>query len=234
MVDDQLTVAQAAKILEVTPDAVRKLLGSGDLAGNKRGRDWVVDGAAVERRRRRPPSTGRPLAALTSWGVILEHSPRSEFERASEWTESARSCGRGWLANHDPLAEAGRLRARARLERFDAHPSQIPRLLDRHVLVTGISAAETVGLSGGPLDAAELYAPIGARPTFQRLHGLAAGDGPIAIRWVDDELWNQLTSAALPWAPGRPNFAPRLAVLLDLLESDDPRARREAARALAA
>lgn len=227
-------MAEAAQILEVTPDAIRKLLGSGDLAGSKRGRDWVVDGAAVERRRRRRPSSGRPLAPLTSWGVILEHSPRREREPPSEWAQVARSRGRRWLATNDPLADAERLRSRARLERFDAHPSAAEQLLDGHVLATGISAAHTVGLLGTRAGAVELYAPSGARSTLQRRHGLVAGEGTIAIRWVDDELWHQLTTAALPWAPDRPNIAPRLAVLLDLLESDDPRARREAERALAA
>ena len=52
-----------------------------------------------------------------------------------------------------------------------------------------------------------------------------AGPGPVHVRWVPDELW--------PLLVGDPDGrAPRAVVLLDLLESDDPRARRQAANAL--
>jgi len=45
------------------------------------------------------------------------------------------------------------------------------------------------------------------------------------IRWVDDDVWPLLDEDG----DGR---APRVAVLIDLLEHDDPRARRQAATAL--
>ena len=53
-------------------------------------------------------------------------------------------------------------------------------------------------------------------------HALEPGDGPVLMRWVPDELWPMVTG----------DVAPRAAVLVDLLEHDDPRARREAERAL--
>jgi len=53
-------------------------------------------------------------------------------------------------------------------------------------------------------------------------HALEHGDGPVLMRWVRDELWPVVAA----------EIAPRAAVLVDLLEHDDPRARREAEREL--
>jgi hypothetical protein len=124
-----------------------------------------------------------------------------------------------------PLAEhADRLRERARREVFDAHPSELARLRNRpDLLLTGASAADVVGLVG-ETQAVELYAPAGNRAAMMAEHALLTGSGAVTVRWVPDELWAALGVA------GR--LAPRAAVLVDLLESDDPRARREAARAL--
>jgi hypothetical protein len=46
----------------------------------------------------------------------------------------------------------------------------------------------------------------------------------LLIRWVPDAVWRVVGA----------EVAPKAAVLVDLLEHDDPRARREAVRALAA
>lgn len=66
----------------------------------------------------------------------------------------------------------------------------------------------------------------GRREALIADHALAPGPGPVRIRWVPDEVWPLLDR-------DRDGRAPRTAVLLDLLDHDDPRARREAARALA-
>jgi hypothetical protein len=82
-----------------------------------------------------------------------------------------------------------------------------------------------VGLVGDG-SAVEIYAPAARREELIDEHVLEPGPGPVRIRWVRDEIWPLLDRDH----DGR---APRAAVLLDLLEHDDPRARREAARALA-
>ena len=77
-------------------------------------------------------------------------------------------------------------------------------------------------LAGG----VEAYATAAHRAAILGDHALMpASDGPIRIRWVPDELWPHLHQDG-------DRRAPRAAVLLDLLESDDPRARRESTRAL--
>lgn len=92
------------------------------------------------------------------------------------------------------------------------------------VLATGVSAGDVVGLVG-PATSIEMYAPISHRDAIVDGHALVPGAGPVRIRWAPDAVWPLL-------APEGNRRAPHAAVLLDLLEADEPRARREAARAL--
>lgn len=229
--DLPLTIAEAAAILEVTPDAVRKLATNGTLIATKHGRDWAIDPSSVERRRRGNPVAGRPLSRETAWGVILEASAAPRIGAA--WEVPARDRGRRWLARYDLVADAARLRNRARLERFDVHPSQRKELLESSLATTGISAARTLGLTAGPDDQVEIYALAKARHRYIREFGLVPADGPVTIRWIAGSAIHAAMAMRSPTASDAVP-APRAAVLLDLLDSDDPRARREAARALAA
>ena len=218
-----MTVREAAERLGLTPVAVRHQISTGSLSATKRGRDWWIDRRRVERRARQEISKGRPLSPPLAWGILLAAS--GEEQAANELAGRYRSRMRAWLAEH-PLAEyAPQLRARAELEELDAHPAELPRILARpDVLATGASAARQIGLVGEP-DHIEIYAPKAHRPQVLKEHALRVSEsGPVRIRWIDDGVWSML--------PRRSREAPRAAVLVDLLESDDPRARREAARAL--
>jgi excisionase family DNA binding protein len=220
-----ISVQEAADALGVGPAAVRRRIASGSLPAVKRGRGWWLDGREVERMRRQPPGQGRPLSAEMAWAVLLVASGDDEQAASAARRERYFSRVRAWLREH-PLAEhAARLRARARAEDFDAHPSELARILARpDVLATGGSAGSAAGLVGRS-SSAELYAPAGHRTAIMAEHGLDPGAGAVRIRWVPDALWPLLSA-------GGDSQAPRAAVLVDLLESDDPRARREAARAL--
>jgi hypothetical protein len=161
-----------------------------------------------------------------AWAVLLLASgDEAAAESAVAGRDRYRSRLRAWLREH-PLSHYGhRLRARAYTEEFDVHPSELERILGRpDVLATGISAGDTVGLVGLPAGV-EAYAPAGQRDLIINDHALVPGSGPVRIRWAPDEVWSVLERDG----DGR---APRAAILLDLLESDEPRARREAARAL--
>ena len=220
-----VSVQEAAGRLGISPEGVRQHAAAGRLGAVKRGRQWWLDAREVERMDRQRPRGGRALSLDMAWALLLMSS--GDFAAAEQAAKHRRYVSRAqdWLASHSLADEAPRLRARARLERFDAHPSELPRLLQRSdVLATGISCGDLVGLVGGER-AAEVYAPAGRRGTIVDEHGLEPGDGPVCIRWVPDELWPLLDR-------DRDGRAPRAAVLLDLLENDDPRARREAARAL--
>lgn len=220
-----LSVGEAADRLGISPVAVRQHIASGRLAAVKRGREWWLDGHAVERLARQPPAGARPLSPAMAWAVILlvsgEDAPAREAAGRARYSSRARA----WLRDHPLPEHAARLHARARTEELDAHPSEVDRILARpDVLATGASAGETVGLLGRA-SGIEVYAPAGHQEAIVEEHALMPGGGPVRIRWVPDELWPALDRDG-------ERRAPRVAILLDLLESDEPRARREAARAL--
>ena len=160
-----------------------------------------------------------------SWGILLLASGEDAAAARAVHGARYRSRMREWLGSHSLVDRASSLRGRAGSEEFDAHPSELTRILARaDTLRTGISAADAVGLVGGDA-AVEIYAPAGGRDALVDDHVLERGPGSVRVRWVRDALWPLLDGA-------RDGRAPRAAVLLDLLEHDDPRARHEAARAL--
>jgi excisionase family DNA binding protein len=221
-----LSVDEAAVRLGISPAAIRQRIASGRLPAIKRGRSWWLDEKSVQRYVRQPTTPGRPLSPRMAWAVILLASNDEERAKVLASRERYPSRMRAWLKSH-PLAEHGqKLRSRAQAEDFAGHPSEMKRVLERpDTLATGISASDLVGLVGkGP--GVEAYAPAGHRAAILKEHALAPNvGGPLRIRWVPDELW--------PHLPRDDNRAPRAAILLDLLESDNPRARRESRHALA-
>jgi hypothetical protein len=199
---------------------------SGRLPAVKRGRDWWLDAHAVERMRRQRPGGGRPLSPAMAWAVVLLASGDEAAAREVAGRDRYWSRARAWLRDHPLDEHAARLRARAQIEQLDAHPSELKHILRRpDVIVTGASAAEAIGLVGSA-SGVEVYAPASQRAALVDEHALVPGHGPVRVRWVPKELWPHLLG-------DRDRQAPRVAILLDLLESDEPRARREAARALA-
>lgn len=225
--DNRLSVRDAAQRLGIEPMSVRRHINAGSLSATKRGRDWSIDAASVERLARQRHGRGRALAPHMAWAILLLASDLPVSAQAIAGHVRYRSRAAAWLAAN-PLAEhADRLRVRATGERFDLHPAEVSRLLAREgVMRTGLCAAQPYGLIGGR-EEAELYAPASARGQLVEEHALSPGAGPGLIRWVRDDLW--------PLIPRREDgSAPEGAVLVDLLENDDPRARRVAARVLRA
>jgi excisionase family DNA binding protein len=221
-----ISVQEAAGELKLSTITVRHHIASGRLPAVKRGGAWWLDAGEVERMRRLPPGSGRPLSDEMAWAVILNASGSLEQAAAMAGRDRYVSRANAWVRDHPLARYASRLRARARVEEFDAHPAELARISARDdVLRTGISAGDEVGLVGGSRDI-EVYAPAGHHDAIVDGHALDEGAGAVRIRWIRDELWPLVAAAS---AKGR---APRTAVLLDLLESDDPRARREAEAAL--
>jgi excisionase family DNA binding protein len=218
-----MTAAEAAERLGMSERAVTQLASSGALEAAKRGNVWWIDADAVARRAREGRSAGRPLAPAVAWAVILLASDDPRWRALSTHGHQPRRA-REWLHTHELSEDAFRLAHRARREVFDAHPSELSRVESRpDVMRTGISAAAEVGLHGGQGEV-ELYASEDRRELITVEHGLQARQGSILMRWVPAEIWQRVEG----------EVAPRVAVLLDLLEHDDPRARREARQALGA
>lgn len=223
--DLQLSVREAAERLGVSPAAVRLRIAGGELPAVKLGRDWRLDEREVLRLARRGDGSGRPLSPAMAWAVLLLASGDALKADRLAGAPRYRARARQWLREHPLADDAARLRERARREQFEAHPSEVDRLRERpDVLLTGGSAADAVGLVG-QAQAIEFYASASQRDSIIAEHALLTGAGDVAVRWVPDDIWRALDAAD--------GVAPRAVVLVDLLESDDPRARRGAARALA-
>lgn len=221
-IDDPMSVREAAETLGVDERAVRLMASAGKIDAAKRGNAWWIDRRAVERRRRQQPGRGRPLSASMAWSVLLLASGHPSPDELFAGKDHRAARARRWLESHSLADHAPRLRARAHRESLAAHPSELSRLAARpDVMRTGISASDSVGVHGGR-DEVELYAQAGRRAHILTEHALEPGDGPVLMRWVPDEIWSSVVR----------EVAPRAAVLVDLLEHDDPRARREADRAL--
>lgn len=217
-----VSVQEAADRLGLSAMTVRHHVASGRLPAIKRGGAWWIDVRAVERMRREPRDLGRPLSAEMAWAVILLDSGDADGAAVVAGRDRYLSRARAWIRDHPLDRHASRLRGRAQAERFDAHASELARVADREdVLRTGVCALEEAGLVGSA-DSVEVYAPSGHRDSIVAAHALDQGAGAVRIRWVRDDLWSHIVAAGVA---GR---APRTAVLLDLLDDDDPRARREA------
>jgi hypothetical protein len=92
---------------------------------------------------------------------------------------------------------------------------------------TGIPGSEEyrLGLHGGD-PAVDGYVPASLLPVLLEEHALATvrrGRGNVTLRAVPDELWPHIGDGV----------APRTVVVVDLAESDDPRARRIGQAAIA-
>ncbi len=212
-----ISVSEAADLLGVEERAVRLMAASGDIEAIKRGNAWWLDRRAVERRGRLQPGRGRRLSPAMAWSVLLLASG-SRNDAAAIGARHHPARARRWLDTHSLADDASRLSARARREAFDAHPSELDRLVRRAgVMRTGISATDVVGVHGGGR-VVEAYAPASGRDAIVEAHALDPVDGPVLLRWVPDELWPAVHR----------DVAPQCAILVDLLEHDDPRARREA------
>jgi excisionase family DNA binding protein len=224
---DVVTLEEAAARLGLSRVRVQKLVESGRLPASRRAGAWWIDARALERRRRDPPGRGRPLSSAAAWLVLLLASDEPETPEWRSLLTHGHMLGRArrWLDAHSLVENSSALRARAEREQLDGHPSEFPLILaQEHVRATGISAASSIGLSGGP-EEVEFYAPLSMRAVLLDDHALGpAANGAVVARWVPDAVWPAVAAG---------QRAPGAAVLVDLLEHDDPRARREAAAALA-
>lgn len=220
-----ISVREAADALGISPAAVRHKITSGSLAAIKQGRDWRLDERVVLGLARQPTRAGRPLSPEMAWAVLLYASGNPAAAARMFDHPRYRARAQSWLRDHPLPEHAARLRSRARSERFNIHPAEVPRLLEReNVTRSGLSVPGALGLVGGS-EAVEAYAPESAREDIVDDHALQPGDGSVLLRWVPGSVW-----ARLPHTQS----VPLAVVLVDLLDSDDPRVRREAGKTLAA
>jgi hypothetical protein len=210
-----VSVANVASELGISPRRVRQMLADGQLVGERIGRDWVVDRARIEHARRLRHLAGRPWRPASAWAVLAIAGGGG-----SEFSPVVRSRARHRLAERGLVELVDRLVARAERRSFYGHPAALQRLRQEQGAVRGgVSAAAVhdVDLVGG--DLLEIYFPeqrLGALIERYALDDDAERPN-VLIHAVDDAVW--------PFDAGV-EFAPWPVVAVDLLESEDERARR--------
>lgn len=214
---EPLGVAQAAKLLGVSPRRVRQMLAEGSLVGTRVGRAWIIDPEQLRRVEGRRAAVGRPWNTASAWAVLRLADGESQNLSPVERSRAKTRLGLGL----DQLV--GRLVARADHRWFYAHPGVLGRLANLPVLVrTGVSAAVELGAD---LLVAEAFEGYVRASDLDGLVGQFALEGQadrsnVLLRVVDDSVW--------PFEAGQ-RVAGRAVVALDLFESDDPRTSRAGA-----
>jgi excisionase family DNA binding protein len=219
----EIAVAEAATRLGISEPRVRQLLASGDLAGRRLGKIWLVSAQSVAEMRQRgsrPP--GRPLGPRRAWALLdllaggdapwLTPPARSQLK--ARMRDLATATSGQWRAA---------LRGRSDVAPCQIHPAAIPRLLNHQgVLPAGIVALR------------------------DRRFDLVIADHGVDQAYVDAALWPDIsrTLAIRAAGPDNPAVVPNLTVFLpripwlftglrelpdavlaaDLLDSAEPRA----------
>lgn len=186
----------------------------GGLPAVKVGGRWLLERGEVERRRRQRPLKGRPFAPHNAWALLRLASG----EDLGGVDPVTRSRLRRALAL-EGLTELGpRLARRAQSVSFDAHPGEIPYVVeDGRFVASGASAAAAHGLDLISGSEADGYIRAGALQGFEGDHALRpAGErSNVRLRVVPDSAWHLLLDGS--------RVAPLAAVALDLAEDADPR-----------
>ncbi len=196
----------------------------GGLPAAKVGGRWLIERGEVERRQRQSPLKGRPFAAHNAWALL-----RLASGEDPEGVDPVnRSRLRRALALEGMEELGARLARRANSKYFDAHPGEIPYVVeDAGFVASGVSAAGAHGLDLVPGSEADGYIRAGALQKFENDHALRpAGPGSnIHLRLIPDGAWHLLEGARV---------APLAAVALDLAEDADPRSAAAGRAALKA
>jgi excisionase family DNA binding protein len=210
-----LSVSEAAELLQVNAPRVRAMIAAGILDAAKVGGRWVVSVESVEKRRAADAKPGRLLSSRRAWGLLLLASGvRPDWLDPSEVSRL-----RSRLREESLEALAPRLRNRAVVHRFRAHPSDLARIGEEAKVVrAGISAAAEHALDLSPAaDLLDAYLPAKLLQRLKKKYVLQPSPRPNVVLRAIDGLW--------PFAEGA-TFAPAVVVGVDLLDSDDARLQR--------
>jgi excisionase family DNA binding protein len=216
-----LIVPQAAALLGVGEEQVRRLVRSGQLVATKVGQTVVIDDDAVDARARLAVRPGRPLVPATAWGALWELSG----ERAAWLSRADRSRLRARLRRYDAERLVAATRARAQRHAVRVLPAYRDAVLAaKGMVVSGLTAGAAVGaniISAGGDD--EAYCSTGTFARLRRDYALAdRGQANLMLR---------IPRFDLP-LEGRERM-PDAVVAVDLAESSDVRAQRAGLQLLA-
>lgn len=211
-IPEGIQVAEAAQDLGLSEQRIRALLAKGRLEGRKVAGRWFVSRAGIERLRQQQDIRGRQFSPSNAWALLLAVSGQDP-DWLSPWDRSRlqdrlEADWSGWIP---------RLRDRARVARFRAHPGSLKKLRsDSRLLLSGVSAAKQQGLDliGG--DVVEGY--IGEQDLAALIRDYKLEESPrsnVILHIVSGK-----------WFLQDQNGVPPAVVAIDLIESEDPRSRR--------
>jgi hypothetical protein len=209
-----LPVSDAARRLGLSEQRVRAMISVGAIDAQKAGGAWWISAESLARAVALSRRAGRPFSPQSAWSLLLLASGEPVA-----WA-SPRVRGRASVAlKENGLAESfGKLGNRAVRHAFQVHPAELSRLAGREeLMLSGVSAAGDyqLGLQGG--NEVEAYVATDTIEHVAQQHGLArGGEVNVVLRAIPEDMWPVLH---------RP-VAPLAAVLADLAEHADPRARR--------
>lgn len=219
-----LAVSDVARELGVHESRVRALIAAGELDAEKIGGRWLVDPAAVARRKRQPYGPGRPLSARNAWALLLGASGEplpAGLDPVASWRI------RQSLAHHGLLGLGNRLDRRGRPQHLRALRGELRALrAGEHIIVSGSSAAGAHHLELLAPDALDAYLPASKLADVIAEHALdpaPSAEANVILRAVPDDAW---------LLAGR-DAAPLAAVALDLAAYPDPRSSRVGQQLLA-
>ena len=205
-----VSLVEAARVLGVGAEQVRRYIACGLLPAAKIAHVWVLPAADVYALAEAPPRTGRPLAQETAWRIIIGGDIDLEDpHRYTKWGSMRRyTAGTGMIAD---------------------------LLANPDVVVSGAHAAPSyVDLLAPLADEAQVYISAGGLlDDTAAASGLAAYPlGRVQLRAVSSACWDVLRARSVPAAVPHPTLpagmlcAPPAAVVLDLWCSPHPREQR--------
>ncbi len=226
MVEDSrqlISAAEAAAELGVSQRRVQALAASGVLPSARIGNRLLFDVRAVSRRAAGAHAKGRPFAPGVAWAVLAYASGLSwPVENASlRWRYRVRA------ADIAEAAREGRFARRADLHAFRVAARDAEQLrADAALILAGVSASERHQLDIAAPDILEAYIGDGDLQRVRDWYWMEPADpasANVLLRVVPDAIAAILHDD---------RYAPRAAVAVDLLESDDDRTRRAGEQAL--
>lgn len=209
-----LSVADAARALDVHNSRVRALLAAGQLDGVKLSGRWLVSARAVWERRQSPRARGRPLIPANAWAVVaMASGQHPDWISREEERRLIRLLDARGFRDIVP-----RLHERADVRRFFGHPGILPELSSAPELVSaGVSAARDHHLKLVPGREVDAYVSEKQLPRLVKRMALEPRDedANVRLRVIRRGLW-----------PFDQPVAPLAAVAIDLAELPDARAKR--------
>lgn len=234
---DVLTVREAAAQLGVSGQRVRQLISAGSLPARRSSSGWLIEAGDVAGRDRR--ARGRPASPRTAWAVLcmLSSALEPEAPEASAYVVSDRRLRYHALqvlkAMPDPASSPERwhalLASRARVQRMWAHPGLVSRLIDDpKVSEGGDRAAARIGEGLSETGVRDVYVADEHAERIVASYRLRPDpDGQVMLHVVPSSVPRDLMAVGS-------GVVPAAVAAADLLDEDDPRARRSALRQLSA